>query len=163
MDTQKTEGHKTTAERLSDREMVVKRTFDGPARLVFQAWTTPELLKRWWAPKSSGMTLVTCDIDLRTGGRYRFEFSHPAREQPLAFFGQYLEVIPNAKIVWTNEESEDGAVSTLILEEKDGRTHLTIHDVYPTQAACEQAFEGMEDGMPETFEQLDEMLVELGA
>jgi len=163
MDTTKTERHPTKAERKSDREMIITRTFDGPARLVFQAWTTPDLLKRWWAPKSSGMTLATCEVDVRTGGRYRFEFAHPAREQPLAFFGQYLEVIPNAKIVWTNEESDEGAVSTLTLEEKDGRTFLTIRDVYPTKAACDEAFEGMEEGMPESFEQLDDLLPSLGA
>ncbi len=158
------ENHKrTTATRQSEREMTVTRSFNGPARLVFQAWTTPDLLKQWWAPKSSGMTLVKCDIDLRAGGRYRFEFAHPARETPLAFFGQYLEVVPNAKIVWTNEESEDGAVSTLTLEEKDGRTLLTISELYPTKEGLERAFEGMEDGMPETFEQLDELLVTLGA
>ncbi len=155
--------NKTTAERKGERELVVTRTFDGPARLVFKAWTTPELLKKWWAPKSSGATLVGCEIDLRTGGSYRYTFAHPSRDEPLAFFGQYLEVIPDAKIVWTNEESEGGAVSTLTLVEIDGRTVLTISEVYPTREGVDDALQGAAEGMPEQFAQLDDMLVELGA
>ena len=155
--------YKTTAERRGEREMVVTRLFDGPARLVFKAWTTPDLLKQWWAPKSTGATLVGCEIDLRTGGSYRYTFAHPSREEPLAFFGKYLEVIPDAKIVWTNEESEDGAVSTLTLEEKDGRTLLTISEIYPTKEGVDEALQGVAEGMPEQFDQLDAMLVELGA
>jgi uncharacterized protein YndB with AHSA1/START domain len=153
----------TTAERKSERELVVTRTFNGPARLVFQAWTTPELLKRWWAPKSSGATLIGCEVDVRAGGKYRFEFAHPSSERTMVFFGRYLEVVPDARLVWTNEESEDGAVSTLTLEEKDGRTLLTLSEVYPSKAGLDQAFEGMEDGLPEQFEQLDQLLLELGA
>jgi|SRR6185312_1147924 len=153
----------TAIEARSDRELIVTRTFDGPARLVFQAWTTPELLKRWWAPKSIGATLVGCEVDVRTGGRYRFEFAHPSSEQTMAFFGKYLEVIPNARIVWTNEEGEDGAVSTLTLEEKDGRTRLTLHEIYPSKESRDEALNGSAEGMPEQFQQLDELLVTLGA
>jgi len=167
MDASKNEsGAKTnrmTVERKSERELVMTRTFNGPARLVFQAWTTPELLKRWWVPKSSGATLIGCEVDVRVGGGYRFEFAHPAAEQTMTFFGKYLEVIPNARLVWTNEESDDGAVSTLTIEEKDGHTLLTLSELYPSQEALDRAFEGMEDGMPESFEQLDELLVVLGA
>ncbi len=161
MDT--SEPHQTTAERKSERELVITRTFNGPARLVFQAWTTPDLLKRWWAPKSSGSTLVSCEADVRVGGRYRFEFGHPSSERTMVFHGQYLEVVPNARIVWTNEESDEGAVSTLTLEEKDGRTRLVLSEVYPSKAALDQNFDGMEEGMPEQFRQLDELLIELGA
>jgi len=100
---------------------------------------------------------------VRVGGGYRFEFAHPAAEQTMTFFGKYLEVIPNARLVWTNEESDDGAVSTLTIEEKDGHTLLTLSELYPSQEALDRAFEGMEDGMPESFEQLDELLVVLGA
>ena len=155
--------YKTTAERKGERELVVTRTFDGPARLVFKAWTTPALLMKWWTPKSTGATLVGCDIDLRTGGSYRYEFAHPSSEQTMAFFGKYLEVVPDAKIVWTNEESEDGAISTLTLEEKDGRTLLTISEIYPTSEGVDAALQGSAEGMPEQFEQLDAMLVELAA
>jgi uncharacterized protein YndB with AHSA1/START domain len=108
----------TTVERKSERELVVTRTFHAPAHIVFEAWTKPELLKRWWAPKSFGISFISCEADVRTGGTYRFVFSHAASEQPMAFFGRYIEVTPHSRIVWTNEESADGAVSTVTFEEK---------------------------------------------
>jgi uncharacterized protein YndB with AHSA1/START domain len=154
--------NRTAVERKSDRELVVTRTFNGPARLVFEAWTTPELLKRWWAPKSSGLMLLSCEADVRAGGRYRFEFGREASKPVMAFFGKYLEVIPHSRLVWTNEESDDGAVTTLTFEEKDGKTLLVMHEVYPSKQALEGAIAGMEDGMPESFAQLDELLVTLG-
>src|SRR6478752_2859181 len=95
----------TTVERTSDRELVITRTVNGPARLVFEAWTKPELFKKWWVPKSAGMTLLSCELDVRVGGSYRLVFSHPAFPEPMAFFGKYLEVVANARIVWTNEEA----------------------------------------------------------
>jgi uncharacterized protein YndB with AHSA1/START domain len=151
---------RTTVERKSERELVVTRTFNGPARIVFEAWTTPELLKRWWAPKSSGMILLSCEADVRAGGRYRFEFGH-GESKTMAFFGRYIEVIPNARLVWTNEESDEGAVTTLTFEEKAGKTLLVLHELYPSKEALDVAIAGMEDGMPETFAQLDELLVTL--
>jgi uncharacterized protein YndB with AHSA1/START domain len=154
--------NRTTVERKSDLELVVSRTFNGPARLVFEAWTRPELLKRWWAPKSSGMVLVSCEADVRVGGSYRFEFGHGAGK-PLVFFGRYLEVIPHARLVWTNEESDDGAVSTLTFEEKGGQTRLVLHERYPSKQALDASIEGMEGGMPESFAQLDELLATMGA
>jgi uncharacterized protein YndB with AHSA1/START domain len=153
---------RTTVERKSDRELVVSRTFDGPARIVFDAWTKPELMKRWWAPKSSGMSLLSCEMDVRTGGSYRLEFGQES-STTMAFFGRYLEVIPNARIVWTNEESDDGAITTVTFEEKDGKTRLVMHELYPSKEALDQVISGMEGGMPETFQQLDELLVSLGA
>ncbi len=153
----------TTVERKSGRELVITRTFAGPARIVFQAWTTPEILRRWWIPKASGMTFVRCEADVRVGGRYRFEFLHPAAPTPIAFFGRYLEVTPNARLVWTNEESDPGSVTTVTFEEKGGRTLLVLHDLYPSKEALDAAFEGMEGGMPAQFEQLDELLATLGA
>ena len=155
--------NRTVVERKSERELVVRRSFDGPARPVFEAWTTPELLMRWWAPKSTGASLVSCEADVRVGGRYRFEFGHPQAAATMAFFGKYIEVIPNARMVWTNEESDSGAVSTLTFEEKGGKTLLVLHEVYPTKAALDEAIQGMEGGMPEQFEQLDALLVALGA
>ena len=155
--------NRTTVERKSERELVVTRTFNGPARLVFEAWTRPELLKRWWAPKSSGLSLLSCEADVRVGGRYRFEFGHEGSKPMMAFFGKYVEVVPHARLVWTNEESDDGAVTTLTFEEKDGKTLLVLHERYPSKVALDHAIAGMEDGMPETFEQLDELLVTLGA
>ena len=149
----------TTVERKSERELLVTRTFNGPARLVFEAWTKPELLKRWWAPKSTGMSLLSCEADVRVGGSYRFEFGHET-SKPMAFFGKYIEVTPYSRLVWTNEESDDGAVTTVTFEEKDGKTLLVMHEVYPSKEALE-AITGMESGMPETFAQLDDLLVTL--
>jgi uncharacterized protein YndB with AHSA1/START domain len=153
--------NRTTVERKSERELVVTRTFNGPARIVFEAWTKPELLKRWWAPKSTGVSLLSCEADLRVGGRYRFEFGHEA-SNPMVFFGRYIEVTPRSRLVWTNDESDDGAVTTVTFEEKGGKTLLVMHELYPSKEALDGAIAGMEGGMPETFEQLDELLVTLG-
>ena len=156
-----TSDDRTKVEQPSDREIVVTRTFDAPPRLVFQAWTTPELFKRWWAPKSLGMPILACDMDVRTGGGYRLAFGHSEAES-FEFFGKYLEVIPNARLVWTNDEGEEGAVTTVTFEEKDGRTLLTLSELYPSKEALD-ANRGAEDGLPEQFTQLDELLAELGA
>ena len=153
---------RTTGERKSEREMVVTRTFDAPAHVVFEAWTKPELLKRWWVPKSAGMSLLSCEADVRVGGRYRFEVGREASE-PMAFFGRYVDVTPNSRLVWTNDESGDGAITTVTFEEKGGKTLLVLHELYPSKEALDNVLAGMEGAMPETFEQLDELLVTLGA
>jgi uncharacterized protein YndB with AHSA1/START domain len=154
--------NRTTVERTSDRELVVTRTFNAPAHIVFEAWTKPALLKRWWAPQSTGVSLLSCEADVRVGGTYRFEFGHEG-SKPMAFFGRYIEVIPPSRLVWTNEESDDGAVTTVTFEEKDGKTLLVMRELYPSKDALDRAVAGMEDGMPETFAQLDELLVTLDA
>ena len=150
-------GNQSTVTRKSERELVITRTFAAPARFVFDAWTNPQLLRRWWVPKSTGMTLLSCEADVRVGGRYRLEFGH-GTSKPMAFFGKYIEVIPNSRLVWTNEESEDGAVTTVTFEEKAGRTLLVMHELYPSKEALDLAIAGMEGGMPESFGQLDELL-----
>lgn len=157
------ERHPTTVEPKGDREIVVKRTFDAPARIVFEAWTKPELLRRWWVPKSAPVKLISCEADVRVGGSYRFVFDHEGNE--VVFFGKYLEVVPNARLVWTNEESgEDGAVTTVTFEEKEGKTYLLLHELYPSKKARDAGLaSGAYDGMGETFEQLDEVLVTLAA
>ena len=155
--------NRTTSERRSEREMVITRVFDAPPRLVFEAWTTSALFRQWWVPKSCGAVLLSCEQDVRVGGRYRLEMSHPKVPTPLAFFGTYLEVVPNARLVWTNEESPEGAVTTVTFEEHDGKTLLRLSDVYPTKEALDSAIEGMEEGMPETFMQLDDFLAARGA
>ncbi|HWZ64274.1 MAG TPA: SRPBCC family protein [Steroidobacteraceae bacterium] len=151
----------TTVERRSGRELLVMRSFKGPARLVFEAWTRPELLMRWWAPKSTGVSLLSCELDVRVGGRYRFEFAHGASK--MAFFGRYLEVIPHSRLVWTNDESDDGSLTTVTFEEKAGKTQLVMHELYPSKEALDAIIAGMEVGMRETFEQLDELLLTLDA
>ena len=155
----------TTAERKSDRELVVTRTFHGPAQVVFDAWTKPELLKRWWAPKSFGISFVSCEVDARTGGTYRFVFSVPSAAQPMAFFGRYLEVVPPTRLVWTNDEGEGpGAVTTVTFEEKAGQTHVVMHDLYPSKQALDDAIaSGSTSGSGEQFEQLDQLLVTMEA
>ncbi len=153
--------NRTTVERKSEREFVVTRTFNGPARLVFEAWTKPELLKRWWAPKSTGLTLLSCEADVRVGGRYRFVFGHNA-SKTMAFFGTYSEVIPHSRLVWTNAEGDGGeAVTTVTFEEKGGKTLLVLHELHPSKEAVDGAIASGE-GMRETFEQLDELLLTLG-
>ncbi len=154
--------NRTAVERKSERELVVARTFDGPARIVFEAWTKPELFERWWVPKSMDVPLLSCEMDVRVGGGYRLEFGHDA-SKTVAFFGRYLEVTPHARLVWTNDESDNGAVTTVTFEEKGGKTLLVLHELYPSKEALDDAIAGTEGGMPEQFEQLDELLVTLGA
>ena len=155
--------NRTTVERKSDREVVVTRTFDAPARLVFEAWTNPKLFKQWWVPRSMGMTLRSCELDVRTGGKYRLVFGDdPAN--PMAFFGKYLDVVPSQRIVWTNEESgADGSVTTVTFEEKNGKTTLVMSELYPTKEALDAAGTGAQEAMNETFGQLDELLASLAA
>jgi uncharacterized protein YndB with AHSA1/START domain len=151
--------NRTTVERKSEREIVVTRTFNGPARIVFEAWTKPELFKKWWVPKSMGMTLVSCEMDVRTGGKYRLVFG-----QGMAFFGRYIEVTPHSRLVWTNEEGGDnGSVTTVTFEEKGGKTLLVLSELYPSKEALDAAGTGAQDALVETFQQLDELLVTLGA
>ncbi|MET3896870.1 uncharacterized protein YndB with AHSA1/START domain [Devosia sp. UYZn731] len=154
---------RTNIERTSERELVVTRTFAAPAHIVFEAWSKPELFKRWWAPKSIGIPLLSCEMDVRTGGTYRLEFGHDASTS-WVFYGKYIEVIPNARLVWTNEEAADGAVTTVTFEEKDGKTLLVVHDLYPTKDALDEAVaSGSTGGFGEQFEQLDALLIALGA
>ncbi len=153
----------TTVERKSDRELVATRTVNGPARIVFEAWTRPELFKRWWVPKSSGLTMLSCEMDVRVGGTYRLVFSHPSSEQPMAFFGRYIEVVPNSRVVWTNDEGgEGGAVTTVTFEERDGATLVVLRDLYPSKQALDEAIASESTGgFGEQFEQLDELIVTL--
>jgi uncharacterized protein YndB with AHSA1/START domain len=155
--------NRTTVERKSERELVVMRTVNGPARIVFEAWTRPELFVRWWVPKSSGVSLLSWEMDIRTGGRYRLEFGHPGSEQPMAFFGRYIEVTPPSRLVWTNEESDDGAVTAVTFEEKGDQTLMVLHELYPSKQALDAAIaSGSTGGFGETFEQLDDLLATLG-
>ena len=149
----------TTVERKSEREFVITRIFNAPAHLVFEAWTKPELMRRWWVPKSSGLKLLSCEMDVRTGGTYRFVFEHPAAPDGMAFFGRYLEVSPHSRLVWTNDEGgEDaGQVSTMTLEDRGATTRMILHELFPSKEACD-AGAGAYDGMPESFGQLDELL-----
>ena len=157
------DSQRTAVQKKSEREGVVTRTFDAPARLVFEAWSRPELFKKWWVPRSMGMTLRSCELDVRTGGKYRLVFGDdPANA--MAFFGKYLEVVPDKRIVWTNEEGGDaGSVTSVTFEERDGKTLLVLSELYPTKEALDAAGTGAQEAMHETFGQLDELLAELRA
>jgi uncharacterized protein YndB with AHSA1/START domain len=147
----------TSVERKGDRELVVTRTFDAPPRIVFKAWSDPELFRKWWVPKGAPMTLLSCDMDVRTGGKYRLEFG--AGDQSMEFFGKYLDVVPDGRIVWTNDESdEEGAVTTVTFEDQGGQTLLTFHELYATREALEEAMTGAAAGLPGQLDQLDELL-----
>ncbi len=153
--------NRTTVERTSDREVVVTRTINGPARIVFEAFTKAELLKRWWVPKSLGMTLLSCEVDARVGGKYRLVFDHSP--EPAAFFGTYLEVKPNSRLAWSNDEGgEGGSVTTVTFEEKDGKTLVVLRESYPSKEALDAAGTGAAEAMFETYDQLDALLVALG-
>lgn len=157
------ESQRTMVEKTSEREVVVTRTFDAPARLVFEAWSNAELFRKWWVPRSMGMTLRACDMDVRTGGTYRLVFGDDP-DNTMAFFGRYLEVVPEQRIVWTNEESGDSAsVTTVTFNEEDGRTLLVMTELYPTKEALDEAGTGAQEALHETFGQLDEVLAGLPA
>lgn len=157
------EKNSTTVERKSERELVVTRIFNAPARIVFEAWTTPELFRQWWAPKSFGLTIISCEMDVRVGGTYRLVIGHPRSEQPLAFFGRYIEVMPCSRFAWTNDEGgEGGAVTTVIFEERGDTTLVVMHDLYPSKEALDEAIASQStSGFSETFQQLDELFVSL--
>src|SRR5580704_7126269 len=156
--------NRTTVERKSDRELVVTRIFNAPARIVFEAWTRPALLQRWWAPKSFGLTFISCEADVRTGGKYRFVFGHASSEKPMEFFGRYTEVTPPSRLVWTNDEGdESGAVTTVTFEERGNETLVVMRDLYPSKEALDGAIaSGSTSGAEETFRQLDELLATTG-
>ena len=156
--------NRTTAERKSEREFVLTRTFNAPARILFEAWTKPELLERWWAPKSMSMSLLSCEVDARVGGTYRLVFGHQGAKIFEAH-GRYIEVTPHTRLVWTNDEGDEGGqITTVTFEERAGKTLLVVHELYPSKEALDGAISsGATSGMPEQFEQLDELLVTLGA
>ena len=152
---------RTSVERKSERELVVTRTINAPPRIVFEAWTKAELFQRWWVPKSFGLTLLSCELDVRVDGVYRLVFRHPAAPEPMAFHGRYLEVTPPSRLVWTNEEAGDdnGQVTTVTFEERAGQTLLVMHDLYPSKEALDEAISsGSTSGVDETLNQLDELL-----
>jgi len=147
----------TKVECLSDRELAVTRLFDAPVAMVFKAWSDPSLFRRWWVPEGHGINLVGCDMDVRTGGKYRLEFA--AGDQTMAFHGKYLDVVPNQKIVWTNDEGEDdGQVTTVTFEDRGGKTLVTYRDSFPSEGALEEAMNGAAKGLPQQFDQLAELL-----
>ena len=153
---------RTSIERKGDRELVATQTFDAPPGAVYRAWSRPELFQRWWAPRSaSGVSLVSCDMDVRTGGKYRLEFAAGGPDT-MAFYGKYLDVAPDARIVWTNDEGEEGAITTVTFEDRGAKTLLSFHEVYPSEAAREEALQSSAAALPEQLQQLDDLLSSMG-
>lgn len=151
--------NRTEVERKTERDLIVTRTVNAPARLVFEAWTKADLFKRWWVPKSYGLNLLSCEMDVRVGGQYRLVFRHG--DSTMEFFGTYVEVTPHSRLVWTNEEGDGGTtVTTVTFEEKAGKTMMVVHDCYPSKEAAESGSTG---AMPEAFDQLDELLASMGS
>lgn len=148
---------RTKVERASERELVITRTFNAPPRIVYAAWTRADLFRQWWAPKSSGVPMIACEMDVRTGGGYSVTFGHDAASGR-TFFGKYIEVVPETRLVWTNDEGEDGAVTTVTFEGRGDKTLLVMRERYPSKEALDESFIGMEGGTPEQFAQLDELL-----
>jgi uncharacterized protein YndB with AHSA1/START domain len=149
---------RTVSRKKLDLELEVTRSFDAPVHMVFAAWTKPDIFSSWWAPKSMGSSILSCEMDVRVRGTYRIQFAHPAFAAPMAFFGKYLEVIPLDRLSWTNDESEDGAVTTVTFAEEGGKTQLVFNERYASAEARNTAFEGTEAYMPEQFAQLDVVL-----
>ena len=156
------EQNRTSVERKGTRELLVTRLFDAPPSMVYQAWSRPELFQRWWMPRSaSGISLLSCDMDVRTGGKYRLEFGTGGSDS-MAFYGEYLEVVPNERIVWTNDEGEEGAITTVTFEDQGGKTLLRFHEIYPSAAALEEALQGSAATLPEQLAQLEQLLAGIG-
>ncbi|MFD1189240.1 SRPBCC domain-containing protein [Phenylobacterium conjunctum] len=147
--------HPTTVSRKGDREVVVSRLFDAPVQAVFDAWANPELFRQWWAPKSMGAVITACEIDARTGGGYRITFGEGA--DAMTFFGRYLEVTPPLRLVWTNEEGEDGPVTTVTFEADGERALLTMSEAYPGPVP-EDALAGQQAMAGEQLGQLEALL-----
>jgi uncharacterized protein YndB with AHSA1/START domain len=163
MDSDSGNAARTESERKSDLELVVARSFAAPVGIVFAAWTQPDLLRLWWVPKSCGITFIACETDARTGGTYKFVFSHPASEAPMTFFGRYIEATPHSRLVWTNEEGVEGAVTTVTFAAQDGQTRVVMNDTYTSAQALEEAVaSGSTSGFAESFAQLDDLLRDLG-
>jgi len=149
----------TSVERRTDIDLFVTRVFAATVERVYAAWTVPTLFRLWWAPRSMGAAMTDCRMDVRTGGSYQITFAHPSSPTGMTFYGRYLEVVPNERLVWTNDEGEEGAVTTVSFLPRDGATLLVLHDRYPTKDALDRAYEGMDGSLPEQFSQLDALLV----
>jgi uncharacterized protein YndB with AHSA1/START domain len=162
--------NRTTLERTSDREIVVTRAFNGPPHIVFDAWTRPELVSRWWAPKSLGVSIVSCEADVRVGGRYRYVLQTRTSEV-FAFSGTYTEVTPHSRLVYTtifeptgvaSTDESEAAICTITFEAQGAKTHLVSRELYPSKGVLDAVLAtGMETGMRVTMDQLDELVASL--
>jgi uncharacterized protein YndB with AHSA1/START domain len=166
-DTELKAKHTTEAERVSDRELVIRRVFNARPSTVFDAMTKPEVLRRWWAPKALGVDLFEVESDPRVGGRYRFVFGRSGAP-PMAFSGVYTEVVPGERLVYTQifepmPDTGEGLI-TITFEKHAAGTLFVSHELYPSKEVLDGAIKsGMEGGMRETLEQLAILVRELDA
>lgn len=150
----------TTAEHTSDCDYVVTRAFSAPLHKVFAAWSEAALFQRWWVPKSFGLTLLSCEMDARMGGKYCLTFRHPESGEPLPFHGTYVAVSAPCLLSWSNDEEGGAAqITTVKFAESAGGTSVTMQERYPSKDALDEAIAtGTVCSMDEPFAQLDELL-----
>ena len=150
-------------EAIADREVVITRTYDAPARLLFEAWSKPEHLMKWFGPV--GWPLTLCEVDFRKGGRWRFAMTGSSGQQNTPFGGVYLDIVPNRKIVFDNAFEEPGSrkmIMTVTFEEADGRTTLTWHTLFESVAMKDEYVGmGIEAGAGSGLDQLADVVAGL--
>jgi uncharacterized protein YndB with AHSA1/START domain len=146
----------------TDEQILITREFDAPRDLVYKAWTTPELVRRWWSANRGEVT--TCEIDLRVGGTWRYVMVADGGVE-VAFHGEYREIVPNERIVSTEvfEGMPDAeALNTLTLAEADGRTTLTLLVQHESKEHRDAHINsGMEDGLQDALDLLEQVAVSL--
>jgi uncharacterized protein YndB with AHSA1/START domain len=152
----------------TDEQILISREFDAPRHLVYTAWTTPELVKRWWSANRGEVTLA--EIDLRVGGRWRYVMVTTDGGLEVGFHGEYREIVPNEQIVSTEvyegvpqgEGPEQGTLNTATFTEADGRTTLTILVEAPSKEIRDATIDsGMEAGMQDALDLLEQVAVSL--
>ena len=160
-----TDSRKATVTLPSDEQILITREFDAPRHLVYKAWTTPELVKRWWSGHRGEMKVA--EIDLRVGGRWRYVMVANGGFE-VAFHGEYREIVPNQRIVNTEvyelpgAADAEGALNTVTFTEVDGRTTLTLLVEVPTRELRDEILSsGMEVGMQEQMELLEQLAISL--
>ncbi|WNG38231.1 SRPBCC family protein [Archangium violaceum] len=152
-------------ESIADREVVITRVFEAPARILFEAYSKPEHIKRWFGPRGWPVTL--CEMDFRKGGRFRFQMTGPNGQKNTPFGGEYLEIVPNRKIVYDNGFESPGAekmIVTVTFDEQGGKTTLTMHTLFASVAMKNaHVGGGFVQGTGSGFDQLEELAAELRA
>jgi len=146
----------------TDTQILITREFDAPRHLVYKAWTTPEFIKRWWSGDRGEVTIV--DVELRVGGRWRYVMAANGGFE-VAFHGEYREIVPNERIVWTEIYEgmpEAEAVTTTTFTERDGRTSVTVLVQHASQEYRDAHINsGMEDGLQEAMDHLEQVALSL--
>jgi uncharacterized protein YndB with AHSA1/START domain len=152
----------TTVTSPADRTVVITRVYDAPAPLLFQAYSQPEHLMKWFGPV--GWPLTLCEVDFRVGGRFRFAMTGPSGVQNTPFGGTYLEIVPGRKIVFDNgfEGADEKMVMTVTFDEADGKTTLILHTLFASDAMYEgHVGQGFAEGTASGFDQLGDVVADM--